>query len=173
MMVEVDVEDDRDLRSQRLETPVGLVSLGHEPPLPGAGIRPELGNLAPDDPRGIAPGLAQRVGDHRRGRRLAVGAGDDDRRAQRDELREELRSRSAGDARVGAGDHDLPPAGHLRLRGDANLDARLAHGRQVGGLVPVPPPHLRTPGVGEQAVRRQPGTADPDEPDPAAVKRSS
>ena len=73
---------------------------------------------------GIAAGLLQDVGDHRRGRRLAVGPADDDRRLSGDELREERRTRRALDAmRVCRRDDDLPALGRRRLTADVELDS--------------------------------------------------
>ena len=85
----------RDLRPQRRNRAVGLVPLDDEPALPRAGVRAELRNLAADDPARVAPRLPQRERDHRRGRRLPVRAGDDDRRRRRDELREQVGTRPA------------------------------------------------------------------------------
>ena len=96
MVVEVDVGDHRHPRAQRGDRAVRLVSLDDEPALPRAGVRAELRHLAADDPARVAAGLAEREGDHRRGRRLAVRAGDDDRRRRSDdELREQVGARPA------------------------------------------------------------------------------
>ena len=91
-MVELDVRHRRDLGAQERDRPIRLVALDDEPALPHAGVSPELGYDAADDPRRIVTELAQDVRDHRGGRRLPVRAADDDRASQRDELGEELRA---------------------------------------------------------------------------------
>ena len=90
MVVEVDVGEDRDPRAQQLEGAVRLVALCHEPTLSGAGVPVQLRDLAADQERGVEPEPVEHEGDHPRGRRLAVGAGNHDRGAHRDELREQL-----------------------------------------------------------------------------------
>ena len=150
--------------------PVRLVALDDEPPLPRAGVAAELRDLAADEPRRVEAELGEDERDHRRRRRLAVGAGDDDRAAQRDELGEELRScPAAAAARVRGRDHGLPAVADDRLGRDLHLDA--VERREIRGLDPVPAAHLRPPRAGEERVRRQPRAADADEPDPASLKR--
>ena len=77
-------------------------------PSPAPGVRAELRHLAADDPARVAARLAQRERDHRRGRRLPVRAGDDDRRGRRDELGEQVGTRPARHARVRGRDEHLP-----------------------------------------------------------------
>ena len=48
VMVELDVRDDRDLRTQQLDRPVGLVTLDDEPAFAGARVSAQLGNLSAD-----------------------------------------------------------------------------------------------------------------------------
>ena len=98
MVVELDVRHDGDLRPQERDRAVGLVALDDEPALARAGVPAELRDDPADDPRRIVAELAEDVRDHRRRRRLAVRAADDDRAAQRDELGEELGARATLDA---------------------------------------------------------------------------
>src|SRR5207253_1989841 len=72
VMVELDVQDDGDLRTKRRDRAVGLVALDDEPALPRAGVAAELRDHAADRERGIAPELAQDERDHPARRRLAV-----------------------------------------------------------------------------------------------------
>ena len=81
---------DRDLGGQREDRPVGLVALDDEPARSRAGIRAELRHGRADQPGGIAAGLGEGEGDHRRRRPLAVRSRDDDRGTGRDELPQEL-----------------------------------------------------------------------------------
>jgi hypothetical protein len=92
VMVEVDVQDDRDLRAQGRDRPVRLVAFDDEPARASTGVPAELRNLAADRERRIATEPLERERDHPAGRRLAVRARDDDRVAKRDELGEELRA---------------------------------------------------------------------------------
>ncbi len=79
MVVDLDVRDDCDLRPQEADRAVRLVSLDNEATRPGARVPAELRDDAADDPCGVVPELAEGERDHRRGRRLPVGATDDDR----------------------------------------------------------------------------------------------
>ena len=49
-MVELDIGDDRDLRSQRTDRAIRLVAFHDEPPAAHAGVAAELRNDAADDP---------------------------------------------------------------------------------------------------------------------------
>ena len=91
VVVELDVRQHGDLRPQQLQRPVRLVALGDEPALPRARIPGELRDLAADQKGRIEPEPVEHERDHRRGRRLAVCAGDDDRGPQFDELGQQLR----------------------------------------------------------------------------------
>ena len=91
VVVELDVRQHCDPRPQQLERPVRLVALGDEPALPRARIPGELRDLAADQEGGIEPEPVEHERDHRRGRRLAVCARDDDRGPQFDELGQQLR----------------------------------------------------------------------------------
>ena len=62
-------------------------------PSPAPALPPSCGNSPPTSQAGSSPSSTERIGDHRRRRRLPVRASDDDRAAQRDELGEELRPR--------------------------------------------------------------------------------
>ena len=93
VVVELDVRHHRHLRLQLQERAVGLVGLDHAPtpPRPSAAFVPAARSSPPIRKAGSRPALEQREGDHRRGRRLAVGAGHGDRLAS---ARESSPSRS-------------------------------------------------------------------------------
>ena len=74
-----------------LQRPVRLVALGDEPALPRARVPAELRDLAADQEGRVEPEPVEHERDHRRGRRLAVCARDDDRGPQFDELGQQLR----------------------------------------------------------------------------------
>ena len=59
-------------------------------PVPQPAFEPGRAQLAADDVGGVEAGAAQRVHGHRRGRRLAVGAGDGQAAAQRGDLGEQV-----------------------------------------------------------------------------------
>src|SRR5438132_3219057 len=143
-MIEVDVEDDRDLRPQRRDRSIRLVALHDEPAVAGTGVAAELRDLAADRERGIAPEPVEHERDHPARRRLAVRACDDDRVAQRDELRKELCARlpwyAAG---VRGRDDGFPAVRYERVGLDDDLvrTQRL----EVGRLDAVPASDLGSP----------------------------
>ena len=161
-MVELGVREHGDPRRELQQRAVGLVGLDHEPlPLPPAGVGSGRADLAADQVARVHPAPAQRVHDHARGRRLAVGAADRDRRLQPGQLAEQLGAVQlalaalAGDRALGvlgrdrAGDHDLGALGH------------------VGGVVARRParPRARAAarGSSEPPVRSEPVTVAPSE----------
>ena len=74
----LDVQDQAGLRRKQREGPVALVGLDHEGRAVGPGrVGPEQRHLRPDVVRGIDVGLAQDMGQHRRGGGLPVAARDD------------------------------------------------------------------------------------------------
>jgi hypothetical protein len=78
-MLAVDVGDDRDRRLHVEERAVRLVRLGdHELALPDLGPRPEGLHTAADHDGRVEPAGREHLGDHRRRRRLPVGARDRD-----------------------------------------------------------------------------------------------
>ena len=93
-------------------------------PPPRPALLPSCGTGAPISHAGSPPRLAEREGDHRRGRSLAVRAADDDRAPQLDELGEELRPPQAR-ARPGRPTRRPPPSrpGTDGLGRDLDLDA--------------------------------------------------
>ena len=124
VVVELDVRDGGDLGSQERDRAIRLVALDDEPALPHARVPAELRHDPADDPRRIVAELAQDVRDHRGRRRLSVRAADDDRAAQRDELREELGARPPLDtSRVRRRDDDLEARRRRGLASDVDLDA--------------------------------------------------
>src|SRR5438132_5021029 len=86
VMVEVDVRDDRDPRSQRRDRAIGFISFGDEPAPTGAGVAAQLWHVAADQPGGIAAEPIEAERDHPARGRLAVRPGNHDRLAQRHEL---------------------------------------------------------------------------------------
>ena len=162
VVVELDVREDGDLRSQGADRAVGLVALDDEPAGAGAGVAPELRHDTADDPRRVAAGLVQDERDHRRGRRLPVGAADDDRRLRGDELGEEVGARDAVDpVPVRGRDDDLPAVGRRRLAAEVDLDPlERAEEDRVPGL---PAAHLGAEGAGHVRVGGEAGAADADE----------
>ena len=168
VVVELDVRHHRDLGREREDGAVGLVALDDEPALPRARVAAELRHRRADQPGGVAAGLGESEGDHRRGRPLSVRAADDDRAAQRDELGEELRAPAAGHGRVGGGDDGLPARAYDRLGSDLDVDP----GERVEVRRPdaVPAADLGAPGPRELGVGRETRAADADEPEPAPLK---
>ena len=122
VVVELGVGDDRDRRRELEQAAVGLVGLDHEPlPRPPAGVGAGAADLAADQ---VAESARQRVHEHARGRRLAVGAGDGDRRLQARDLAEQvgavqLRRAALGVARPGSRTSRRPrrPRARSRRRG--------------------------------------------------------
>ena len=83
-VVGLDVGDDRAEGRQQQEGAVALVGLGDEDvAAAGVGVAARLGQVAADGERRMQPGVLQRHREHRRGGRLAVGAGDGDAPAAR------------------------------------------------------------------------------------------
>ena len=78
-MVVVDVQHDRQIRGQ-LEEGLGILAGLDDDvvALAGLAVAADEGQLAADDGRGVAACQLQRRGDHGRGGRLAVGAGNAD-----------------------------------------------------------------------------------------------
>ncbi len=183
MVVELGVGDHGDPRRQLEQRAVGLVGLDHEPlPRPPAGVGPGRADLAADEVGRVHPAGAQRVHDHARGRRLAVGAGDRDRRPQPRDLAQQVGAVQlalaalAGDralrvvGRDRARDHELGVRGHVGGvvpgRGD---DPVLAQGPRVGGVGrAVGAGHRRAERVGDEREAAHPGAAHADEVQPAA-----
>ena len=75
------------LSSERSDSSASTTS--HSPVSP-AGVGARAADLAADQVARVRPGAAQRVHEHARGRRLAVGAGDRDRRLQARDLAEQV-----------------------------------------------------------------------------------
>ena len=123
---------------------VGLVGLDDEPlPRAPAGVRAGRAHGAADEVARVHPAAAQRVDEHARRRRLAVRAGDGDRRAQARQLAEQLGAvQLAQAALAGRGalgvlgrdrrrDDDLGAVGHVRgVVADGRLDPRRAQRRR-------------------------------------------
>ncbi len=185
MVVHLDVGDDRDLRLQLEEAGVALVGLGDDPlALPPAGVGglaagAEPRYLATDEEGRVGAERPQRPDQHRRRRRLAMGAGDGDQPLLGAELGEE----GAAVDRL-----DPPLASQRQLRvvlTDRGRDHHLGALGQVRRVVaddrPNPgrpqPLHIRGVGPVAAADRRSklgahkrkpthPGPADPNEMQP-------
>lgn len=132
VVVQLDVEDDRDLGVVLLEAAVALVRLGDEDrALAVRGVGAEVGEVAADGVRGVEVQLGQGDGQHRRGGRLAVRTGHRDGAQPAHERGE----------RVGAvddGDRQLGGAQQLRVVGADGAGDDHARGvvRQMSGGVP-------------------------------------
>ena len=155
---------------ERADRAVGLVALDHEPTVADAGVAAELRHDSADDPRRVSARLLEHECDHRRGRRLAVGAADDDRRLRRDELREEVRPGHAVDpVQVRRRDDHLPAGRRGRVAADVDLDPlERAHEDRVAQ---VPTAHLRPERPGDVGVGGHARAADPDEVELPAAER--
>ena len=91
VVVELGVGEHGDPRRELEQRAVGLVGLHDEPlPRPPAGVGARRAHLAADQVARVHPAAAQRVHDHARRRRLAVRAGDGDRRLEAGELAEQV-----------------------------------------------------------------------------------
>ena len=122
-MFGVDIGDDRDGRGQTIERAVALVGLDHHP---FARACARIRAIGVDDPAidhgRVEIALVQKRRDHRRGRRLAVGAADRDVRFQAHQLGQHLGA--AHDRKTAAA--RLFQLGISRLdRGGDHHDARL------------------------------------------------
>jgi hypothetical protein len=84
VVVEVDVEKHGDLRAQSADRAIRLVPLDDEPTGAGPCVTAELRHVSADEECGVEAEPVEAEGDHRRGRRLPVRAGDDDRAPLRD-----------------------------------------------------------------------------------------
>ena len=159
VVVELGVREHGDSGRQPEQRPVGLVGL-HDEPLPRApaGIGAGRAHRAADEVAGVHVAAAQRVHEHARGRRLAVRAGDGDRRAQACQLAEQLGPVQLAQAAVAR-------RGPFRvLRRDRRGDDELRAVGHVGGVVAggrFDPDRAKRAGVGRAggAVRARDGGA--------------
>src|SRR5262249_18568162 len=111
----------------------------------GPRVAAELRDLAADREGGVEPELREDVRDEPGRRRLAVRTGDDDRVAQRDELREEIGARPPRDARVRARDDDFPAVANDRLHRRPRPPGAGPRGRAPPPAPPGPGPPPRPP----------------------------
>ena len=172
VVVEVDVQEDRDLGPERGDRAVGLVALDDEPARAGARVAAELRDLAADQERGIEAEPVEAERDHRARRRLAVRAGDDDRAAQRDELGEQVGARPALDAAGERGRDVRPPsrraAAAARARSSRRSPSRWArYGVSTRSQPATSAPHA----CASERVRAHAGAADPGDPDAPTGER--
>ena len=177
VMVELGVGQHRDLGPQPEQRAIGLIRLDDDPlAAPPAGVDPGVAKLAPDDVGRVEPAAAQDVHDHRRGRRLAVGAGDRQAAAKRRDLREQLRAMqlaSAGGETLGVVRrhrgrvHDLGAGGDvLGPVPEHRLDPVLAQPLHVAGLRPVRAGDRGAELAGDDREPAHPRPADADEVEP-------
>ena len=170
----------RDLGVELEQRAVGLVGLDHDPlAAPPAGVRSGGAQLAADDVGRVEPAAAQRVDDHRRGRRLAVGPGDGQAAAQRGDLGEQVGAvQLAAAAPPGARDCRPGPRSSTRprrRRGRSRrawpidrLDPVLAQPLGVARTRPRSDPvTVRAERVRDQRQPAHAGAADADEVQPA------
>jgi hypothetical protein len=169
-MVELDVGDHGDVDVEGEHRPVGLVGLDHEPvPRPPAGVGAGAADLAADEVARVRPGAAQRVHDHARRRRLAVGAGDRDRGLQAGQLAQQVRAVHLGLAALGVGGRDrarvddLGRFRHVRaVMADRGLDPGRAQRRAEGRAGrAVGAGDARSERMGDDGEAAHPGSADP------------
>ena len=100
-------------------------------------------------------------------------ARDDDRVLLRDELGQKLRARQTGHLSGERGrDDGLEAVGRsLHVLRESHRDPGRADVLEVRRLVPVPAGDLGTPGLGDDRIARQAGSADADEPEPPVSER--
>ncbi len=134
VVVEFDVEDDRDLGGVLVEAAVALVGLGDEDlALAVQGVGTGRVEVAADRVRGPAAQLGERDGEHGGGGRLAVRAGDGDRAQPVHQPGERVRTVDDRDAALGR-------AGELRVVGadrGGDDDAAGVVGEVLGGVAEV------------------------------------
>ena len=149
VMVEVDVEEDRDLGPERGDRAVGLVAFDDEPARAGARVAAELRDLAADEEGRVETEPVETERDHSARRRLAVRAGDDDRAAERHELGEQIGARPSGRHGPRTPSRRRPPsrraAAAARARSSPRRprDARGTACRRGPSPRPPPPTHVR------------------------------
>ena len=169
VVVELDVGDNRDLRCKRPDRAVGLVTLDDEPARPDTCVTAELRHDPADDEGRISTRLAEHERDHRSGRRLPMGAANNNRRLRRHELGEESGPRDALAAiQVRRRNDSLPAVGSRRLATDLDLDP--VERLHEDGVAQIPAPNLCPERLGHVRVGRHPGSADPDEIQPPSGK---
>ncbi len=182
VMVELRVGQHGDPARELEQRAVRLVGLDHEPlARPPAGVRAGRADLATDQVAGVHSASAQRVDDHARRRRLAVGARDRDRRPQPCDLAQQ----------VGAVQLAQPPLPRGRPLGIVGRDRAREHElcafRHVGGVVreggepgarevrrvgrAVGAADLRAKLAGNDCEAAHAGPADADKVQPAAPPR--
>ena len=97
----VDRGDHGDRRRELEERAVGLVGLGHQVlALPEPRVGAEARHAPADDDGRVEAALGEHGADHRRGRRLAVRAGDRDAVLEPHQLGQHLGARDHGDLRA-------------------------------------------------------------------------
>ena len=179
VVVELHVGHDRDLGAQEQQAAVALVGLGDEPLARAhAGVGADVVELAADEEGRVEAGLAQHVGDHRRGGRLAVGAGHGDAAAQLHDAGEHLgapQHRQAGGARRaqlrvalgdGRGRHDQGGVAEVGgVVADGDRDAGLDEVTRVARRLEVRAAHVDAELVEHRGDAAHARAADADEVD--------
>lgn len=178
VVVQLDVEDDRDLGGVLLEAPVALVGLGDEDVAAAVrGIGAGALQVAADGVRGIEGELGEGDGEHRRGGRLAVGAGDRDGAQTVHQRGERVGAVDDGDVQLGGADqlgvvgadgagddHRGRVVGQVS-GGVPDVDGRTQRAQSLGGggLLGVAARHLRAALGEDLRDARHSGAADADE----------
>lgn len=178
VVVQLDVEDDRDPRGVLLEAPVALVGLrDEEVALAVRGVGAGALQVAADRVRRVEAQAGQGDREHRGGGGLAVRAGDGDRAQavhqggqrvgtvhhRHGQLR---RADQLGVVRAdGAGDDHTGRVVRQMTGGVPDVDGRPQRAQRLGGggLLGVAARHLRSPLGEDLRDARHPGAADADE----------
>jgi hypothetical protein len=116
VVVEVDVEEDGDLRLQRGDRAIRLVPFDDEPTRAGPRVAAELRHFAANEEGRVEAEPVEAERNHRARRRFPVRAGDDDRAPLCDQLGEKVGARTAFHASRERRRHVHLPTGRRRRR---------------------------------------------------------
>ena len=172
-MVELDVRDDRDLGRKPEHRAVRLVALDDEPALPRARVAAELRHRRADQPGRVAS--ASRAARTRssprsfpcRACRATTIDAPQRARARRGTRRAAARAPPGRPTR-------RPPPSRAGTTGSGEISTSIAVERvEVRRLDAIPAADLGAPGPRELRVGREPGAADPDEPEPPPSSSSA
>ena len=170
VVVELDVRDHGDHGREAEHRPVGLVALDDEPALPRTR---RCCRAAAPVRRSATPGRAR----SRAGRTRSSPPSSPCRACRRRRRRAAARRARRGTPRAtrpatpGTPTRRRPPSRRARPARRDELDREPAERGEVRRLDAIPAADLGPPRARELRVRREPGAADADEPEPAPVKR--